>query len=78
MGEKNVFYAFGVRDINTNEFKHDPSMVQFKGFVFEGNGSFDKIVHEIGVHSCTQDDLKRLYKPDARFKKKIASLLNKK
>jgi hypothetical protein len=53
-------------------------MVQFKGFVFEGNGSFDKIVHEIGVHSCTQDDLKRLYKPDARFKKKIASLLNKK
>ena len=59
-----------MRDFQTKKVLDDPSIVEWQVAIYEGDGSADKIVHQIGAHKCNDKDYGRFSKP-SKYSQKI-------
>jgi hypothetical protein len=53
--------AFTARDYSTGKILNDPSIVEWKVNILEGDTTGDKIVQTIGTHLCTDEDYSKFW-----------------
>ena len=60
--------------MKTNEEKDDKAYVEWYGAIFESDGKKETMKQKIGVHKCTEEDMKKFYEPGKKSKDKIEDL----
>jgi len=62
----------------TGKPKNDRAYVEWYGGIFESDGTKETMVQKIGVHTCTEADMKKFYPPGKQSKKKIDDMTEQK
>jgi len=73
--KENFKLAFAVRDLVTNEVKQDPSLVEWKGIIFEKVDGVEKAIHEIDAKICSERDQNQFYEVSSKDKVLFKDLL---
>jgi len=74
MTKRGMFFAFGVRDYLTDEYKDASKYVEWHAKVFEGDGDKADSAHDVKMRVCNPEDWKRFYTPASKDKPKFEKL----
>jgi len=74
MTERGMFFAFGMRDYLTDEYKDASKYVEWHAKVYEGDGDKADASHDVKMRKCKPEDWKRFYTPAKKDKLKFEKL----
>ena len=70
--------AVGVRDLVTDEFKYDPSIIRWEARIFTKDEFTSSVLRQrIGMHPCRSEEWDQFYDPNPKNEDKFSSLKQK-